>query len=399
MININNSIFLRVIFLFTGALKKRNNFIFLTLIIIFTPFLLFAENTKSYNSLENINFLIESEIKDSFTYSGLASFYNNETAYIISNDKIERVNGSEPIKITSNQSIAIVGHYKILIINNINHLISFKKGKLLWPDREFDKNIIENNNLEVQLFLKSDLLYLSQPIKRLKYIHLWEPFSQLCIAIEKILLRLNSFHPLGWGVTIILLSLLFKIFVLPANIFLIRSQRKVSFIQVSLEQELHYIKKNYSGEEAHYKSIAAHKSKGVTPFYKLRPLFLSLIPIPFLISIFNVLGELDQISGHNFLWIKDLAYPDAILTFDNYIPLFGNSFNLLPILMTLLSIFGAIYYQNKIIGTKDLNKQRLNLYIMSLGFFLLFYSFPSVMVLYWTFANIWQIIQQKFFSI
>ena len=399
MIYINKKNFLRFIFLPTVFIKKKINIIFLTLIIIFTPFLLFAENTKLYTSLDDINFLIESEVNDSFTYAGLASFYNNETAYIIFNDKIERVKSSEPINITPHQSLAIIGHYKVLIVKSINHLISFKNGKLFWSDIEFDKNIIDNNNLEAQLLFKSELSYLSHPIKRLKYIHLWEPFRKLCIAIEKILLLLNSFHSFGWGITIILLSLLFKIFVLPANILLIRSQRKVSIIQASLEKELQYIKNNFSGEEAHDKFISAHKSKGITPFYKLRPLFLSLIPIPFLISIFNVLGELDLISGHNFLWIKNLAYPDTILTFDHFIPLFGNSFNLLPILMTLLSIFGTIYYQNKIISTKDLNKQRLNLYIMSFGFFLLFYSFPSAMVLYWTFANIWQIMQQKFLSI
>ena len=67
--------------------------------------------------------------------------------------------------------------------------------------------------------------------------------------------------------------------------------------------------------------------------------------------------------------------------------------------MTTLSILGAFFYQNKIISKNDLFKQKLNLYLMSFGFLFLFYPFPSAMVLYWTFNNIWQLIQQRFISV
>jgi len=195
------------------------------------------------------------------------------------------------------------------------------------------------------------------------------------------------------------LSLLFRIFILPANVLLTRTQRNVSHIQARLAPELETIKANFSGEEAHNKFMAAHKAQGVTPFYNLKPLLLTLAPIPFLIAIFNVLGEFDKIVGHSFMWISDLAYPDAVFDFGVHIPLLGNSINLLPILMTLLTVFAALLHQNKIVSAKELRKQKLNLYFMALGFLLLFYPFPSAMVLYWTFANIWQLIQQRFIRV
>ena len=228
---------------------------------------------------------------------------------------------------------------------------------------------------------------------------MWEPFRLLCIGIEGIFLWINSIHIFGWGLTIILFSLIFKIFILPINIFLIRSQRKVSYIQVSLAPRLEKIKSTFSGEEAHNKFMAAHKEIGVTPFYNLKPLFLTVIPIPFLIAIFNVLGELDLIAGNSFLWIKDLAYPDAMFQFDFNIPFLGNSINPLPIIMTLMTIFLAFFHQNRIVSEKELKKQKLNLYIIAFGIFLLFYPFPSAMVLYWTCATLWQIIQQRFIRI
>ena len=145
--------------------------------------------------------------------------------------------------------------------------------------------------------------------------------------------------------------------------------------------------------------MAVHKENGVTPFYTLKPLLLTLLPVPFLIAIFNVLGEADLLAGHSFLWIKDFAHPDAIFDYGVAIVLLGSTINPLPFLMTFLTIFAALIHKNKIISATELRKQKISLYCMAFGFFLIFYPFPSVMVLYWTFANIWQIIQQRFIRV
>lgn len=379
---------------------QKHIYIFLLLFSV----LLFAHSAHAEiktlkTDTNNINTIIANEVRDPFIYSGLAAFYNGLTAYVINESGIERLDDKRFYPLTHNQSLAIVGHYNILIATNVNASVSFANDKLTWKESgETDSNF-EIDKLQTQLLSKSDLTQLPQPFQKLKYAHLWEPFRLLCTGIEAILLWLYSLHNFGWGITIILLSLLFKIFILPANILLTRSQRKVSHVQARLAPELEAIKVNFSGEEAHEKFMAAHKAQGVTPFYTLKPLLLTLTPVPFLIAIFNVLGEVDLLAGHSFLWIKDLAYPDAIFDFGVRIPLLGNSINLLPILMTLLTIFAAILHQNKIVSANELRKQKLNLYFMALGFLLLFYPFPSAMVLYWTFANIWQLIQQRFIRV
>ena len=373
---------------------QKHIYIFL---ILFTALALPQFARANIKTLEidsnNFNEVIEDKVREPFSYSGLASFYNGVTAYIINENGLEGLDDESFYALTPSQSLAIVGHYKILIVSNINAEISFTDEKLILKE---DGN---KQKFQAQILLKSDLTQLPQPFQNLKYAHLWEPFRLLCIGIEKILLWLHSLHSLGWGVTIILLSLLFRIFILPANVLLTRTQRNVSHIQARLAPELETIKANFSGEEAHNKFMAAHKAQGVTPFYNLKPLLLTLAPIPFLIAIFNVLGEFDKIVGHSFMWISDLAYPDAVFDFGVHIPLLGNSINLLPILMTLLTVFAALLHQNKIVSAKELRKQKLNLYFMALGFLLLFYPFPSAMVLYWTFANIWQLIQQRFIRV
>lgn len=379
-------------------IKKKIYYLIIFILIFFAPNLVYAE-IKIFNIQENeINTLINSKVKEPFSYAGLASFYNNVSAYIISKDKIKKIDDRNFFILNNNQSLAIVGHHKILIMENYKEIIGFDNGRLIFKKNDI-KNNYDNDKVSVQILLKSDLNLIPRQFHKLKYVHLWEPLRSLCLLIEIIFIWLNTVHNFGWGFNIILLSFVFKIFTLPVSIMLIFSQRKVSNIQRSLASELESIKLKYSGEDAHIRFIEAHKAIGVTPFYNLRPLLFTLFPIPFLISIFNVLGESNFISGKSFLWIKDLAYPDAILYLSIQIPLLGNSINLLPIAMTLLSILGAVLFKNKIVNQKELFKQKINLFLMSIGFLILFYSFPSAMVLYWVFNNIWQLIQQKFISI
>lgn len=393
-------IFFRIIILITEDLRKLSNyFFFILLFILFFSKSVFGEIKNFTISQNNINNIINTEVKESFSYSGLASFYNDVEAYIVSNDRVQRLKNDIFYNLTSNQFLIIVGHYKILIIDNVNSPMSFGNQEIIWQKKSFkDKNLNEIN-LEVKLLPKSDLKHLADIYQKLKYIHLWKPFRLACTYIESNLIWLNSFHTYGWGVTIILLSLIFKIFILPVNILLIFSQKKISHIQSSLSSELKNIKLNFSGEEAHNKFLAAHKTLGVSPYYRLKPFFLTLFPIPFFIAIFNVLGEMDLIVGHSFLWIKDLAYPDTIFHIGFDFPFLGNGINLLPILMAVLSICGTFTLHEKVISAKSLGRQKFNLYIISIGFLFLFYPFPSAMVLYWTFNNIWQILLQIFYKI
>jgi YidC/Oxa1 family membrane protein insertase len=176
-------------------------------------------------------------------------------------------------------------------------------------------------------------------------------------------------------------------------------QRKVSQVQSSLAPKLADIKANYDGEEAHNRLMAAHKELGVSPFYTLKPMLGSFIQIPILIATFNALGEMPQFVGQSFLWIKDLAYPDAIMQFSFAVPMFGDSLNLLPFLMTIITIYSTRVFQNKHAPEAEVKRQKRNLYFMAFAFFILFYPFPAVMVLYWALANILQFIQQKYVEI
>ena len=141
--------------------------------------------------------------------------------------------------------------------------------------------------------------------------------------------------------------------------------------------------------------MAAHKAIGVTPFYSLKPTIGLVIHIPFLIAIFAVLGEMPELSGSTFLWIDDLALPDAIATIGFVVPGFGDSISLLPIIMATVTIISALTFHDPHLAEGVMKRQRRSLFLMAGGFFILFYPFPAAIVFYWVLNNIFQAVQQQ----
>lgn len=231
----------------------------------------------------------------------------------------------------------------------------------------------------------------------LRYTHLWGWLRVLCLVLENALTILQNVTGAAWGWCIILLCVAIKIALIPVTKFVKLQQRRVGEVQSALEKPLRLIKAEFDGQEAHERIMAAHKDLGVSPFYTLKPMLGMFIQVPILVAVFNMLGELPVLSGQAFCWVSDLAYPDAVLQAvgsNRAIPLFGDSLNLLPILMTVVTVASAILYKDTVAPASETRKQKRNLYFMAVGFFVLFYPFPASMVLYWATANVLQVMQQ-----
>ena len=103
------------------------------------------------------------------------------------------------------------------------------------------------------------------------------------------------------------------------------------------------------------------------------------------------LTPLRQLQALDF--IEDLSIPDQWLELPFSIPFFGSYFNLLPLLMTIITLVSAISYRDQYLTGDLLKGQQLKLYIMAALFFILFFTFPSGMVLYWTCSNLIQLLK------
>lgn len=192
----------------------------------------------------------------------------------------------------------------------------------------------------------------------------------------------------NWGLAIMLLSLSVKVLMWPLTWLAERWQADVNRQQSLLAPELATIRRDFKGEEAHNLTLAAYRKHGISQFYTLKSLAGFLVQIPVFIAAFDMLGENFALGGAAFLWVQDLSLPDRVSALPAVLPFFGGHLNLLPVLMTFFTILAARLQEDPSLAPALRGAQRLRLYGMGAVFFVLLYTFPAGMVLYWTTNNL-----------
>ncbi len=190
------------------------------------------------------------------------------------------------------------------------------------------------------------------------------------------------------GVAVILLSASVKILMWPLTRIAEAWQADVNRTQALLQPHLEAIKREFKGEEAHNKILAVYRDHNVHTLYTLKSLAGFLIQIPIFIAAFDMLGENIALHEASFLWVEDLAKPDRLALLPMTLPFFGGHLNLLPFLMTGFTLLASAWQIDEALTDSLRRSQRLRLYLMASVFFLLFYTFPAGMVLYWTTNNV-----------
>ena len=197
------------------------------------------------------------------------------------------------------------------------------------------------------------------------------------------------------GVAIIALAVSVKLLLWPLAIVAERLQNQVNATQARLQPGIDAINAAHRGEERARRTLALYREEGVHPLYTLRSLVGFLIQVPIFIAVFDMLAENFALHGVSFLWIRDLSRPDELWRLPACLPFFGCYLNLLPFLMSSISIAALFRVHSPVLTPKLIYKQRRNLTGMALLFFLLFYTFPASMVLYWTSTNSVQLFSQE----
>ncbi len=239
---------------------------------------------------------------------------------------------------------------------------------------------------------RDNLAAAAPELKSMLYAMLWEPLRQLSFGLQWMLDRWQDLVGRAW-LAILLLSLSVKLLMAPLIAIAERWQAEVNRTKSLLEPELAAIRREYKGEDAHNRTLAVYRKHGVSHFYTFKSLAGFLIQIPIFIAAFDMLGENIRLSGESFLWIEDLAGPDRLTQLPFVLPFFGGHLNLLPVVMTLFTVLAARWQEEATLTPSLLRAQRLRLYAMAGVFFVLLYTFPAAMVLYWTANNFWHLVR------
>jgi len=186
------------------------------------------------------------------------------------------------------------------------------------------------------------------------------------------------------GLSIVALSLVMNILLMPLYKRADDVQAKENDIQKQLKPGVDHIKKVFKGDEQYMILNAYYRQNGYKPIYALRSSISLLLQIPFFIAAYDYLSNEYTVLSSSFGPIGSLGSPDGLL----------GGVNLLPILMTVINIISSIIY------TKGQPlKNNIQLYVMALAFLVFLYDRPSGLVFYWTLNNLFSLIKNIFMKL
>lgn len=190
------------------------------------------------------------------------------------------------------------------------------------------------------------------------------------------------------GLSIVVLSLLINLLVLPLYKRADAIQEEEKNIQRRLEKGVAHIKKTFRGDERMMMLQTYYRQNNYKPVYVLRSAISLLLQIPFFIAAYRFLSGLQLLNGVSFGPIADLGAPDAMLS------VAGISVNVLPILMTAVNIVSCVIFTKG-----EPLKSKIQLYAMAVFFFIFLYTSPSGLVFYWTLNNIFSLVKTIFYKL
>lgn len=233
--------------------------------------------------------------------------------------------------------------------------------------KDVEKNIFPDENMHL-----TNLIPLGWPIFR------W--ISTLIII--PVFSFLGSFIS-NYGIIILILTIFIKMILYPFTYKSLISQAKMRL----LAPELKAINEKYPGNENAMKrqqeSMALYSRAGANPMSGCLPMLLQM---PVLVAMFWFFPSAIELRGESFLWAKDLAAPDAIISWTADIPLisstFGNHISLFCLLMTITNIVYT-YLNMQTQASSGMPGMKWMMYLMPLMFLFIFNNYAAGLSYYY----------------
>lgn len=191
----------------------------------------------------------------------------------------------------------------------------------------------------------------------------------------------------NWGLSIVLLAFMVQAVLWPLHSRMAKIREQVRLQDARLAPRLKDIRSRFKGDQQSERISALFDHEGIHPLYGLKPLLGLLILVPVFIGAFTMLAASIRLKDEPFLWIRDLSMPDALHQLPVTLPFFGADLNILPLVMVMLTLpVSWLHSRNTKPGTPATSWWKKPA-LVAVFFLLLFYTFPSGMVLFWTVNN------------
>ncbi|MEM1502476.1 YidC family membrane integrase SpoIIIJ [Domibacillus sp. 8LH] len=177
----------------------------------------------------------------------------------------------------------------------------------------------------------------------------------------------------GYGLGIIVVTIIIRIIILPLMIKQTKSAKAMQEIQPEIKkiQEKYKSKDAQTQQKLQQETMALFQKHGVNPLAGCFPI---LVQMPIIIGLYQAIMRTGEIKNHTFLWF-DLGSPDIILS-------------------VLAGVF--TFFQQKLMmagPASDNPQMKMMLYLMPIMIIVFGITLPSALALYWVVGSIFMIIQ------
>ena len=197
----------------------------------------------------------------------------------------------------------------------------------------------------------------------------------------------NFLGGLGWnyGIVILVLTLLLKLFLFPIAYKTYMSSAKMRVLKPEIDEIGAKFPDKKDSMKKQQAVMALYKKAGVNPAAGCVPMLLQM---PILFAMFRFFPASIELRQQPFLWAKDLSSYDSILDLPFKIPAYGDHVSLFTLLMTISTL---IYTKmnNQMMGQQQsMPGMKTMMYLMPVMFLGIFNNYASGLSYYYFLANV-----------
>lgn len=367
----------------------------------------FVHSGPQYNIIKkftfhNLNYTIELDInvqnqsKTPLTFSaplilGQLDFSSNDVnsryqdVAVATQDKTAHFNGRKNMEFQNIKFLAIRDRYFCAIIEPEQKTFSAFISKLDSERSQIGLSQPATTLNPGEQINQKFLIYLGpQQLQRINsinpawsaviYFGTFDFISQMLLQLLQFLFNIVR----NWGLAIILLSLSVYLILYPLTLKQMRSMKEMQILQPKIEA----LRKAYKDnpQKLNKEIMELYREHKVNPLGGCLPLLLQM---PIFFALYQALMRSVVLRGARFLWIKDLSEPDRLFLLPTSLPVIGNEFNILPIVMAIGMFVQQKFSMAATPTTSAAEQQKIMLIIMPIMFGFIFYHMPAGLVLYW----------------
>lgn len=221
-----------------------------------------------------------------------------------------------------------------------------------------------------------------------------KPFAWLVLWMLKTIHIFIS----NYGLVIIILSILINLILTPFYVKSFKSSIAMKKIQPMVKE----IQKKYKNDlqRQQQETMMLYKKHKVNPLGACLP---TLLPMPVLYGMFIIFRSTIEFRGADFFgWITDLSLPEVMFTLPFSIPMYGENFGILPIIMGVFMYFQMKDSMGDMGGSDGsatseamaMNSKMMK-YFMPVLMVVMFNNFASGLILYYTIGTVYRFFQMR----